>query len=174
VLRLPAKVQSLSIRSDDTRSPQSMQVVLEPLMIRSRNQRVEGIALGAVRYETVAAFFFDDRAYVEPAGLWTRAHAVTQILVTAGDRREVDANIRAGPVATVVLLRSDDWFMRVELSASAHRVVAIPAGRIVSIATAGGFRPIDHDPGVGDERPLGVRIEVPPPRPQGRSSEVSP
>ena len=159
VLRLPAKVQSLSIRSDDTRSPQSMQVVLEPLMMRSRHERVDGVALSAARYEAVAAFFFDDRAYVEPAGLWTRAHAVTDLLVTAGDRREVDAGIQAGPVATAVQLRSDDWSTRVELSPGERRVVAIPAGRIVSIATAGGFRPIDHDPGVRDERPLGVRIE---------------
>ena len=35
--------------------------------------------------------------YVEPAGLWMRGHAVTDLVVTDGDRREVEASIQAGP-----------------------------------------------------------------------------
>ena len=93
----------------------------------------------ANRYGHARAFFFDDWAYPEPDGFWTRAERIGH----GGDRhRRGDAppglpiTITAGAVPTTIRLSIGTWEESLSLAAGQKQDVMLPPVRIRGLAAA--------------------------------------
>jgi hypothetical protein len=158
-LQLPVRVESITLRADVVAQPRISRVWLRPTDVHApADGRL--VAIRAAHYGPVRTFFLDEWSYVEPHGFWTRGGSVTRVffMPDAGDSAAVD--VQTGPLANTVEIAGGSWSARLDLSPGERRRVQVPAG-IVTLRTAGTFRPVDYDPSARDRRPLGVRIEVP-------------
>ena len=112
-------------------------------------------------------FFFDDNAFVEPPGFWTRGASVAEIFVDApGSPTPAALRLRAGPVPSAIVLSSGEWRQSVSLQPGESTVVTLPEGRPdgwpLTLETTSAFRPAQHDAGNTDMRNLGVWVEAAP------------
>jgi hypothetical protein len=160
-ISLPTMVHSLVIRGDDIARMHIRDLWLKPARLVT-GSRAQGLARRASRYGPVLGFFFDDGIYVEPEGVWTGGDIVAAlVLLTDNEDASVDVALRAGPVPARLVATAGGWSTQVSLAAGEHRLVTFPTKVRISVATHGGFRPVDYEPGATDRRLLGIRIEFP-------------
>ena len=73
--------------------------------------------------------------------------------------------LKGGPIANSVSLESGDWKVVLPLAPEETRDVTLPPAALspatLSVTSATGFRPSEHDAGVGDTRQLGVYLTRP-------------
>jgi hypothetical protein len=104
-----------------------------------------------------------ETVYLEGPGAWAAALVPVEAVIRAPRDQAVQRlHLRAGPVATVVELRTDGWNERLSLSPGEERDIEVPltAGTAtLSVHTNAGFRPADVDPASTDTRHLGVWLE---------------
>ncbi|HTM33925.1 MAG TPA: hypothetical protein VL263_21580 [Vicinamibacterales bacterium] len=173
VIELPAKVHSLMIQGDDRARRAVKTLMLRPRTVGNAPGAKASIVLRASRYGPLRMFFFDDNAFVEPPGFWTRGNSTADIFIdtlrpepAGSETGHATLRLRAGPVASSVELSSGDWRETATLEAGAEKEISLPEGRpggwALRLETRAGFRPAQHDPGNKDMRNLGVWVEVVP------------
>ena len=120
----------------------------------------------AAHYGPVSVFFHDERMYPEPAGFWTpgrRTSAVT-VVVPANHPAPVILRVHSGGAANSATFSTFGWQDDVALLPGEAVEIELPAmtGGIVplTIAVQDGFYPRDLDPATGDQRFLGLWVEV--------------
>jgi len=169
-LRLPVAVASLLVRGDPAAATSVATVGARATGVITPPARSDGrYAVRAARYGRARVFFFDERAYLEPTGFWTRADGTAIVLIDADEAARVAGLpivVRAGAVATALEFAVDDWRQTVTLAAGQQETVTLPpldAGRAwtVSIRSGPGFRPSERESGNRDVRSLAAWIEIP-------------
>ncbi|HEX6214548.1 MAG TPA: hypothetical protein VFZ38_07015, partial [Vicinamibacterales bacterium] len=120
----------------------------------------------AAHYGPVSVFFHDERMYPEPAGFWTpgrRTSAVT-VVVPPNHAAPVILRVHSGGAANSATFSTFGWQDDVALVPGEAVEIELPAmtGGIVplTIAVQDGFYPRDLDPATGDQRFLGLWVEV--------------
>ena len=110
----------------------------------------------ASRYGRARIFFFDDNAFVERPGFWTRGDSAADVFVDPAPpglfesmKRRASLRLRAGPVASSIDLSSGDWRQVVTLEPGAETVIQLPDGHRsgwpLRLETRAAFRPAQHD-----------------------------
>lgn len=154
-LRLPVSLQTLNSSSGFTITPVD---VLEPA--RSRN------AIRATRYGHARAFFFDDWAYLERDGFWTRANGSADVVIDSdqGGAAGLPISITAGAVATSVKIATGGWSQTLSLTPGQKQDLVLPATVDgvwpIRLTSGAGFRPSEREPGNNDVRALAAWIAV--------------
>jgi hypothetical protein len=120
----------------------------------------------AAHYGPVGVFFHDDRMYPEPAGFWTpgrRTVAVT-VAVPPNHAAPVTLRVHSGGAPNRATFSTFGWQQGVALVPGQAAEIELPAmtGGIVplTVAVQDGFYPRDLDPATGDQRFLGMWVEV--------------
>jgi hypothetical protein len=173
VVKLPAQVYSLTIQGDERARRAVKTLMLRPRTVGNAPGAPASTVQRASRYGPLRVFFFDDNAFVEPPGFWTRGHSTADIFIDTLRPESIGSakgpatlRLRAGPVASSVELSSGDWREQVTLEAGAEKEISLaegrPAGWWLRVETHTGFRPAQHDPGNKDMRSLGVWVEAVP------------
>lgn len=168
-LRLPVDVASLTIRGDGRSDPAAVRVRLRPTALAGPVNADGRRAVRAARYGRARVFAFDEWAYLEPAGFWTRADGVASLVVDTDSPEEASGRplvVRAGAVATSVELMVGTWTTRLSLAAGQQEVVQLPPlngdrAWALTIRSGPGFRPSAIDPASDDVRQLAVWVELP-------------
>lgn len=161
-LSLPVRVHSLVIRADERARETAREAMLRPRAVMP-DSGAAGYAARAARHGSVRAFFLDGNAFPEPGGFWTRGDTATAVVLAADGPVRAVLRLRAGGVPVGVRLTVRGWTWDAPLEAGETREVALPSPApgqpvAVTIATTGGFRPAEHEPGSRDTRLLGVWI----------------
>jgi hypothetical protein len=157
-LRLPVAMQTLNVRAGQAST-------LRPLAVHSplasRN------AVRAARYGTARVFFFDERAYLEPDGFWTRADGTAEVVIDSDDASRASGlplSITAGAVPTMIELSVGSWRDSWSLTAGQRQEVVLPPSEsgswLLRIQSGAGFRPSERDPGSRDVRLLSAWIAI--------------
>ncbi len=168
-LHLPVDVAALTIRGDGRGDAAAVDLRLRPTGVSRAANPDARPALRAARYGAARVFAFDDRAYLEPTGFWTRAEGTATLVIDRddpGDTSGLQIAVRAGAVATSVDLSVGDWSIRLPLAAGQQEFVRLPPGHgarswAVTIRSGAGFRPSAIDPASDDVRQLAVWVELP-------------
>lgn len=168
-LRLPVDVASLTIRGDGRTDSAAVQLRLRPTALAGPVNADGRRAVRAARYGRARVFAFDERAYLEPTGFWTRAESVASVVVDSDAPEDAAGRpviVRAGAVATSVELTVGDWTTRFSLDAGQQELVQLPPlngerGWALTIRSGPGFRPSAIDPASDDVRHLAVWMELP-------------
>jgi hypothetical protein len=126
-------------------------------------------ALRATRYGHARAFFFDDWAYLEPEGFWTRSNGTAEVVVDLDGRngaRGLPISVTAGAVATSVKISTRGWSQTVSLTPGQKQDLVLPPTGDgvwpIRITSGAGFRPSEREPGNNDVRSLAAWIAIPP------------
>ncbi|MFM8532139.1 MAG: hypothetical protein ACKOEC_00845, partial [Acidimicrobiia bacterium] len=123
-------------------------------------------ATRAARYGQTRAFFFDDWAYPERDGFWTRADGEATVVLDSGAAQPsgLPMSVTAGQEPTTVWLSTGDWQESVALRAGERRDVMLPpaSGDVwtLRVRSGTGFRPSEREPGNRDVRELAAWIAV--------------
>jgi hypothetical protein len=124
-------------------------------------------ATRAARFGAVRAFFFDDWAYPERDGFWTRAEGEATVVIDDDPARALSGlsiSVTAGAVPTTVELSSGSWRESLSLESGEKRDVTLPPAEqgswTVRIRSGAGFRPSEREPGNPDVRKLAAWIAV--------------
>jgi hypothetical protein len=164
-LRLPVRLQTLNFGSSGEAEADANWLRITPVSRWSPS--VGRNATRAMRYGHARAFFFDDWAYPERDGIWTRANGTATIVIdTDADAKQagLPISITAGAVATSVRLSSGEWEESLALAAGQKQELTLPpAGNgswTLSIRSGDGFRPSDREPGNRDVRSLSAWIAI--------------
>jgi hypothetical protein len=162
VLHLPVGVPSLAIEGDEAARTSLTRVALRPRGWRQSLLDVRNTARGAMRYGESRVFFLDDNAFMELPGFWTRAGREAVVVIDTDAPVPPTLAIRAGPVATRVVLAIDGRTNAMPLGPGETRTTGLQgAGAwVIRIDTGAGFRPADHEPGSADVRSLGAWVEL--------------
>jgi hypothetical protein len=163
-LRLPVQVRSITIRGDETARARIEEVSLRPRAIAAGRLQSDYAPRGE-GYPTAQVFFLDDHAFPEGGGFWTRGRSRAAVVVSPLEAARPVVVLRAGPVTTSVSLQVGAWIWQGTLAPRASEAVALPSrapGEAVrlTITAEEGFLPFEHDPDSGDDRHLGVWVEV--------------
>jgi hypothetical protein len=162
-IRLPVDVRAINVRTDEGARDQLEGIVLRPVEM-SRSRLSPGVARRAVRYDSLAAYFLDDRAFPEPSGFWVAGGRDTVVALAAdAPRAAVTLTLRNGAAPNRVRLESGSWRGDVGFAAGEERRIAVPldpsAGTaLLRIQSDSGFRPTDIDGRSKDTRYLGVFV----------------
>jgi hypothetical protein len=122
----------------------------------------------AVRYDSIVAFFLDDRAFAEPSGFWVGGQRETLVVLAPDERRgSLPLLLRNAPVDNTVSLEFSGRREEIALKPGEERRVELPLDAssgsvLVRIRSSAGFRPSDTDPNSRDTRLLGVYCRVAP------------
>lgn len=169
---LPATAHSLTVQGDDRAKSSVTRVVLHPIRVGPAAGAPRQWVRRGTRYGPLRVMFFDDNAFMEPPGFWTRGSAATALFVDtldAGSATETASGpaafrVRAGPVPAHVAVSTGEWRQVLDLQAGETTLVELPSGHPrgwpVQIETSTGFRPAEHDPASKDVRNLGVWVEA--------------
>jgi hypothetical protein len=120
----------------------------------------------AARYGPISVFFHDDRMYPEPAGFWTHGRRIADVTVAVPPNHSAPVILRlhSGGAANRASFSTFGWQRDVALVPGEAVEIELPAmtGGIVplTIAVEDGFYPRDLDPATGDQRFLGIWVEV--------------
>jgi hypothetical protein len=163
-LHLPVAVQSLSIRSEGAAGMRIRPVGVVPALNAGAQY-----AARAARYGRARVFFFDDRAYPEPGGFWTRGEGRTTLVIDADPpAREsgLPLALTGGAAATTIGISVGDWSQSYSLTPGERREITLPAlagapAWVVDIHSGPGFRPFEREPGSTDVRLLAAWFEIP-------------
>lgn len=162
-LSLPALAHSITISGDDAARQAVTALTLRPRVIAPPERSL--YSPRAARFGQVVLFALDDNAYVEPEALWIRGERSASMIVRADAGVAPVLRLQAGAVPNTVTLTAGAWQREVTLTPGQQQDVALPpealAPAALSIASATGFRPLDHAPGSHDGRNLGVYVTWP-------------
>ena len=163
-LHLPVAVSSLSVRTDG-----SAGMRIRPIAVRPPVNADRRYAVRAARYGRARVFFFDERAYPEPKGFWTRGEGRATIVVDA-DAAARQAGLAlaftGGAAATTIGISVGEWSQSYSLTPGQRREITLPpltgaSAWVVDIHSGPGFRPFEREPGSTDVRLLAAWFEIP-------------
>ncbi len=168
-LRLPVAVASATIRGDGDARATVGELHLRANGVRRAANPDGRRAVRAARYGRARVFFFDEQAYLEPAGFWTRAEGTAAVVIDADKAARAEGlqlTLRAGAVPTTIELTVGEWARSVALSAGQSENLTLPAlngpdAWSVTLRSGAGFRPSALDPSSDDVRHLAVWVEIP-------------
>ena len=166
VLRLPVMVSSVTIRGDATAQATQPDLRLVASGLHHDGAVIARRATRAARYGPARVFTFDEQAYLEPTGFWTRAEGSASVVVdTDASADSPTMLIRAGAVATTIELSVGGWSRTLSLGAGQQENVTLPVrdgakGWPLRIRSGAGFRPSAIDPASADVRHLAAWIEL--------------
>ncbi len=166
---LPVGIASLIVRGDRLAAASVATLGLRAAGVASPANNDGRYAVRAARYGRARVFFFDERAYLEPSGFWTRADETVSVVIDADEAARaagLPIVARAGAVSTTVEFAAGGWRQTLTLAAGQRAVVTLPPlgegnAWAVSIRSGAGFRPSQHEPGRRDVRALSAWIEIP-------------
>jgi len=112
----------------------------------------------------VGVFALDANSYVESGGVWTASTArATLGLATSQGQGQFTVSVSGGPAANACSFTAGQWRQRVELGPEEGRELALPLGldghARITVSAERDFTPAQVQPGNGDERRLGCRVE---------------
>jgi hypothetical protein len=155
-IRIPVNLQTLNASAAFTLTPVSLAAP-----VHARN------AIRATRYGRARAFFFDDWAYLERDGFWTRANGTTEVVIDSDDRHGalgLPITVTAGAVPTTLKIASQGRTQRITLTAGQKQQVFLPSTSDgvwrIRITSGAGFRPSEREPGNNDVRALAAWISL--------------
>jgi hypothetical protein len=168
-LRLPIDVLSLSVRADTATRDGEPAMQIRPLEIGPDARGGGRYALRAARYGRARVFFFDDRAYPEPKGFWTRAEGRATVVIDADDEARTGGltlAMTAGAAATTIGVSVGSWAQSYSLTPGQRQLITLPPlvdahAWVVDIHSGPGFRPFLRDPSSTDVRALAAWLEFP-------------
>ena len=157
-IHLPVALQTLNVTAPITLIPAG---VASPATRR--------VAVRATRYGDVDAFFFDEQAYLEKDGFWTRANGSALVVLGVDDTARssgLPITVTAGAVETRISLSMGNWEETWPLTPGQKKEVTLPpaikGAWPLRIRSGDGFRPSERDPGSNDVRKLAAWIAVTP------------
>jgi hypothetical protein len=164
-LRLPVSLQTLHLAMSGALPDHAPPLVITPLAVR--RPAADRYALRGARYGHARAFFFDDQAYPERDGFWTRAGGEAEVVLDTDDDARLSGlplTVIAGAVDTTVDVAVGSWSQSIALAAGQKRELMLPpaedrAWRVV-IRSGAGFRPSEREPGNRDVRSLAAWIAI--------------
>lgn len=167
-LFLPVAVSTLSIRAETSASPGSKALRIKPANVMA-SVLPGRAALRAARYGRARVFFFDERAYLEPRGFWTRAEGRATVVVDADEdarRGGLPIAITGGAAATTIGISVGEWSQSYSMTPGERREVTLPPldgerAWVVHIHSGPGFRPFEREAGNADVRALAAWFEIP-------------
>lgn len=166
ILRLPLRVDRLTITGDSAAVSSIRSLALQPIAVVPPSQLLSPQSVSrAFRYGSLLAYPVTAGVHPEPSGLWVEAGIDGGIVFsTASPARSLRLLARNGPVDNVVRLRAGKWEARLQLAPGAEQVVDVPVdeaslGALVEAHAERGFVPAKVDPRSGDRRDLGVWLE---------------
>ncbi len=164
-LRLPVSVQALNVRPLGELPADAQWLRVTP--VRLFRPAIDRLATRATRFGHARAFFFDDWAYLERDGFWTRAHGMADVVIDTDDRNGqsgLTISITAGAVATTVSVSVGEWEQSFSLTPGQRQEARLPPAETGSwrlrIRSGAGFRPSEREPGNRDVRLLAAWIAV--------------
>ena len=162
-LSLPALASALTIIGDAAAGQSVARLTLRPRVVEPPEHARASVR--AERFGHVVVFALDAAADVEPTALWVRGHQAARVIVRADAGTPVVLRLQAGPVANVVTLSSGAWRATVTLAQGEATTVPLPPETLapaeLTVASATGFRPVDHAANTHDGRVLGVYVTFP-------------
>jgi hypothetical protein len=162
-LSLPAHAHSVTITGDDNAVRSVSRLTLRPRVVEPPEAARESER--AERFGHVVVFALDDNAYLEPTALWIRGGRTARFVVRADAGTAAVARVQAGAVPNTVTVAGSAWSTTVTLAPGETAEVPVPTTALapaeLTVASATGFRPIDHDAGSHDGRVLGVYLTWP-------------
>jgi hypothetical protein len=163
--RLPVALRNLTFDVDPRGAAGVAELRLRPITVVAPPTR--RAAIRAARYGQARAFFFDEWAYAERDGFWTRANGTTDLLIASSDATQLAGlpiSITAGVVPTTVSMSIGHWSESWSLAAGEKRDVVLPPAEngawTIRIRSGAGFRPSEHESGNNDVRALAAWIAV--------------
>jgi hypothetical protein len=168
-LRLPVAAASLSVRGDSMAADGSVGMRIRPAAIAPPVNPDRRFARRAARYGRARVFFFDERAYLEPKGFWTRAEGRATVVIDADEAARtagLPIAFTAGGAATTIGISVGDWSQSYSMTPGERRTVTLPplgdaAAWVLNIHSGPGFRPFEQEPGSSDVRSLAAWFEIP-------------
>jgi hypothetical protein len=173
-LHLPVMLRTLNFRSDPPAPETKARLMLRPVGVLPAAAR--RAAIRALRVGPSRMFFFDEWAYPERDGFWTRANGSSVVVIDAGNRsQEQGISVTAGAVPTTIVLSAGSWEQSLSLEAGQKQDVMLPPAETGSwplrIRSGAGFRPSERESGNRDVRELAAWIAL---REPGMLSSVKP
>ena len=163
-VRFAAPLQVLNVRSPAAFD--GTWLTLTPVATGMREITTPVIHAG--RYGRVRAFFFDERAYPERDGFWTRADERTTVLIDTDDvtlTPGLPVVFAGRAVPTTVRLAVGGWKDTIALAAGQSRPVTLPASErgvwAMRMESGHGFHPFEREPGNRDVRDLAAWVTIP-------------
>jgi hypothetical protein len=160
--RLPVTVRTFNLRPEPSGGAE---VRLRPVGVVEPPTRRP--AIRATRYGDARAFFFDDWAYPESDGFWTRANGTAEVVIDVDDRdgaAGLPISVTAGPVATSVTIATAGWRQSISLAPGQKQDMVLPPTSDgvwpIRITSGAGSRPSEREPGNDDVRALAAWIVV--------------
>lgn len=164
-LRLPVALRTLNFATKEDNGAGTTSLTLRP--IRVTPPASGRYALRAARYGHARAFFFDEQAYLERDGFWTRGDGRATVVLDTDDAARwpgLPISITAGAVATTVSLAIGDWQESLSLTPGQQHALTLPPSSSgvweLSIRSGAGFRPSEREPGSRDVRWLSAWIAI--------------
>lgn len=164
-LRLPVTVQTLNVTKPGEVPEDGPMLILTPVAFRS--PVYSGNAVRANRYGHARAFFFDDWAYPERDGFWTRADGSATVVIDTDEGTRLSGlpiTITAGAVPTTIRLSIGTWEELLSLTAGQKQDVVLPPAESgawpLRIRSGQGFRPSERDRDSRDVRLLAAWIAI--------------
>ena len=163
-LSLPVAVSSLSIRTTG-QAPTRVRPVVVTTALNADGRE----AIRAVRYGRARVFFFDERAYPEPTGFWTRGEGRVTLVIDADEtarRAGLPITFTGGGAATTIGISVGEWSQSYSLTPGERRSFTLPPlanerAWILDIHSGPGARPFQREPGNPDVRLLAAWFEIP-------------
>ena len=163
-LHLPVSVSSLSIRADG-----SAGMRIRPVRVGPPINPDGRYAVRASRYGRARVFFFDERAYPEPKGFWTRGEGRATVVIdadAAARQAGLPLTFTGGAAATTIGISVGEWSQSYSLTPGQRREITLPPltgapAWVVDIHSGPGFRPFEREPGNSDVRLLAAWFEIP-------------
>ena len=124
-------------------------------------------ATHAAQYNGAMVYTFDELAYLERDGFWTRADSRAMVVIDTSDgtpRDGLPISVIAGGVPTTITLTVGSWEVRFELAAGQKQEVTLPPSPdgvwALAIRSGAGFRPSEREPGSTDVRMLAAWVAI--------------
>lgn len=164
-LRLSVMARTVNFRIEAGPGGDNAELTLRPVgTVRAASRHA---ATRAARFGRARAFFFDDWAYPERDGFWTRANGSTTVVIDSDDETRgagLPMSITAGAVPTTIRLSAGGWEESLVLNAGQKQEVTLPSAErntwALRIQSGSGFRPSDREPGNQDVRSLAAWIAL--------------
>jgi len=122
-------------------------------------------ATHAADYGVARVYTFDERAYLEAGGFWTRANGRAVVVIDSGQGASQSSlllSVVAGAVPTTVTLTVGSWEERFDLAAGQKQDVTLPPSPdgvwTLAIRSGAGFRPSEREQGSRDVRELAAWV----------------
>ena len=168
-LRLPVEVAVVTIRGDDEAKTTAGPLRLRAIGVHPPANADRRRAVRAARYAGARVFFFDEQAYLEPNGFWTRADGTATVVIDADEKTAAQGMrllLRAGAVPTTIEAAVGEWRQSITLAAGQTEILTLPPPNEhlawkLTLRSGHGFRPSALDPANGDVRNLAVWVEFP-------------